>query len=265
MNVALSSRTPPRERESADFVASLARGLAVVRAFGPDAHAMTLTQVAARTRMTRAAARRFLLTLQALGYAESDGKHFRLTAKVLDLGYAYLSSMDLWDVAQPHMERLVAEVQESSSCSVLDGTDIVYVVRVPTKRIMSVALSVGTRLPAYATSMGRVLLAALPPGQLDAYFRKATLAAQTPNTVTDEATLREILAEVGRWGFALVDQELEQGVRSIAVPLRNRAGQVIAAINVSAHAARVSQEQIVQRLLPKLRATADAIMKAMPG
>jgi DNA-binding IclR family transcriptional regulator len=163
MNLALSSCREAPERESADFVASLARGLAVVRAFGPDAHAMTLTQVAARTKLTRAAARRFLLTLQALGYAESDGKHFRLTAKVLDLGYAYLSSMDLWDVAQPHMERLVAEVQESCSCSVLDGTDIVYVLRVPTKRIMSVALSVGTRLPAYATSMGRVLLAAGRP------------------------------------------------------------------------------------------------------
>jgi IclR family pca regulon transcriptional regulator len=173
--------------------------------------------------------------------------------------------MDLWDVAQPHMERLVAELQESCSCSVLDGTDIVYVMRVPTKRIMSVALSVGTRLPAYATSMGRVLLSALPPAQLDGYFRRAKLAAQTPSTVTDERALRQILGEVGRWGFAVVDQELEQGLRSIAVPLRNRSGRVLAAINVSAHASRVTQEELVERLLPRLRTTADAIMAALPG
>src|SRR5262245_32113064 len=253
-----------RAIEAPDFVASLARGLAVIRAFGPDAHEMTLSEVAQRTGVSRAAARRFLLTLAALGYADSDGKRFRLTARVLDLGYAYLSSMDLWDAALPHMERVVEQARESCSASVLDGGEIVYVARVPTRRIMSVALGIGTRLPAYPTSMGRVLLASLTPERLDAYFRNAALTALTPHTVTDEAELRRILAQVARQGYATVDQELEEGLRSIAAPIRSRSGRTLAAVNVSAHTSRASRQDLVRRFLPLLQEAAGRITAALP-
>jgi IclR family pca regulon transcriptional regulator len=253
------------EIESPDFVASLARGLAVIRAFGHDAHAMTLTEVARRTGLSRATARRFLLTLSTLGYARSeDGKHFRLTPKVLDLGYAYLSSLDLIEVAQPAMEQVAAETQESCSVAVLDGHDVVYVARVPTKRIMRVNLSVGTRLPAHATSLGRVLLADLPEAVLDAFLAEGPLARFTDRTVTDAAELKRRLAEVRRQGYAVVDQELEEGLRSISVPLRGRGG-AIAALNVSSHASRVSNQELVRRFLPAMRAAAAAIAAALPG
>jgi IclR family pca regulon transcriptional regulator len=255
------------EIESPDFVASLARGLAVIRAFGHDAHAMTLTEVARRTGLTRATARRFLHTLAALGYASSDdGKHFRLTPKVLDLGYAYLSSLDLVEVAQPFMEQVTAETQESCSVAVLDGHDVVYVARVPTKRIMRVNLSVGTRLPAHATSLGLVLLADLPEADLEAFLCGEPLARFTERTVTDPAELRGRLAEVRRLGYAVVDQELEEGLRSISVPLRCRAtARVIAALNVSSHASRISNQELARRFLPAMRAAAAGIAAALPG
>jgi IclR family pca regulon transcriptional regulator len=255
------------EMEPADFVASLARGLAVIRAFGHDAHEMTLTEVARRTGLTRATARRFLHTLARLGYAASaDGKHFRLTAKVLDLGYAYLSSMDLIAVAQPYMEQVTAETRESCSIAVLDGHEVVYVARVPTKRIMSVTLSIGTRLPAHATSLGRVLLAELSPDELDAYFAASPLARFTDRTVTAPAELRRRLDEVRRQGHALVDQELEEGLRSISVPLRcRRATRALAALNVSSHASRVSNQDLVRNFLPALKKAAAGIATALPG
>src|SRR4051812_26775817 len=178
------------------FVQSLERGLAVIRAFGPEDPALTLSDVARRTNLTRAAARRFLLTLADLGYVRFDGKRFALTPRVLELGYAYLSSLSLPEIAAPHLERLAAEVRESSSVSVLDGDDIVYVGRVPTSRIMRVAINVGTRFPAYATSMGRVLLASLPEPALDSYLGRAELRRLTAHTVTDEAALRRELARI---------------------------------------------------------------------
>ncbi len=219
---------------------SLDRGLAVIRSFGPDRERLSLSEVARATGLTRAAARRFLLTLVKLGYVRSDGREFSLRPRVLELGYAYLSGLALPDVAAPHLEELVARLHESSSISVLDGHHVVYVVRVPTKRIMTVAISVGTRFPAYATSMGRVLLAALTADELDRYLAEATFEPLTARTVTDPGRLREIIHDVARQGYAIVDQELEEGLRAVAAPIRGAADVGTAAINVSAHAARVS-------------------------
>jgi IclR family pca regulon transcriptional regulator len=246
------------ERESY-FVQSLERGLAVIRAFGEERPELTLSEVAQETGLTRAAARRFLLTLADLGYVRADGRRFALSPRVLELGYAYLSSLSLPEIAEPHLERLSAEVRESSSVSVLDGDDIVYVARVPTSRIMRVAISVGTRFPAHATSMGRVQLAALPEAELDAYFARVELRRLTANTLTDPAKLRTELARARAQGWALVDQELEEGLRSVAAPIRDRTGRVVAAVNVSAHASRVSKDTVRRVLLPPLLATAERI------
>jgi IclR family pca regulon transcriptional regulator len=242
-----------------DFVRSLARGLDVIKAFGTERPRMTLSEAARATGLTRAAARRFLLTLSELGYVRSDGREFSLRPKVLELGYAYLAGFSLNEVAEPHLEDLVAITHESSSVAVLDGHEIVYVVRVPTKRIMTATISVGTRFPAYATSMGRVLLAHLPDDQLEAYLRTARLEPITSRTVTDPARLREIVQAARAEGFATTDQELEDGLRSAAVPVRDASGTVIAALNVSAHASRVSMEQLRHDLVPHLGATAALI------
>jgi IclR family transcriptional regulator, pca regulon regulatory protein len=182
-----------------------------------------------------------------------------LRPRVLELGYAYLSGLALPEIASPHLEELVAKVRESSSVSVLDGDYIVYVARVPTKRIMTVAISVGTRFPAYATSMGRVLLGAMSPEELDRYLTEADLAALTGRTVTSPDELRDILSEVSRQGYAIVDQELEEGLRAVAAPIHGAAGTVTAAINVSAHASRVSLAAMKTDLLPALQETARRI------
>ena len=246
---------------------SLDRGLAVIKAFGPDRERLSLSEVARATGLTRAAARRFLLTLVRLGYVRSDGREFSLRPRVLELGYAYLSGLTLPEVAAPHVEELVARVRESSSISVLDGQQIVYVVRVPTKRIMTVAISVGTRFPAYATSMGRVLLAALPAGELDRYLDEVTMEPLTSRMVTDPGRLREILAEVARQGYAIVDQELEVGLRAVAAPIRGAADVGMAAINVSAHASRVSVAALRGEIVPALLETTaqiEADLRASP-
>jgi IclR family pca regulon transcriptional regulator len=236
----------------AHHVQSLERGLGVIRAFDADHAELTLSDVARSTGLTRAAARRFLLTLADLGYVRADGRWFSLTPRVLELGYAYLSSLTLPEVAEPHLERLVGEVRESSSVSVLDGADIVYVARVPVSRIMTVAISVGTRFPAYATSMGRVLLAGLPEGELDAYLARVRLDRLSRRTITSPVDLRVELDRVRRQGWAMVDQELEEGLRSVAAPLHDRRGRVVAAVNVSTHAGRASSEVARRRLLPPL-------------
>jgi IclR family transcriptional regulator, pca regulon regulatory protein len=247
------------QARDSDFVQSLDRGLAVIRTFGPDRERLSLSEVARATGLTRAAARRFLLTLVKLGYVRSDGREFSLRPKVLELGYAYLSGLALPDVAQPHLEELSAKLHESSSISVLDGHHIVYVARVATKRIMTVAISVGTRFPAYAASMGRVLLAGLSESELDKYFSEATFEAFTPQTVTDPDRLREIVREVREQGYSIVDQELEEGLRAIAVPICESSGAVTAAVNVSAHARRHSPETMRADLLPALLETAARI------
>jgi IclR family pca regulon transcriptional regulator len=240
------------------FVQSLERGLLVIRALDSP-EPQPLSQVARATGLSRAAARRFLLTLEQLGYVRQARGRFALTPRVLELGYAYLSSLTLPEVAQPHLERLVEQVQESSSVSVLDGDDVIYVARVPTRRIMSVTISVGTRFPAYATSMGRVLLAGLPDEEVDATISRADLRRLTARTVTSTDALREAIEQVRGQGYAIVDQELEAGLRSIAAPIRDAAGAVTAAVNLSAQASRTTVADMKRRLLPRLRETAAAI------
>ncbi|GLI01669.1 IclR family transcriptional regulator domain-containing protein [Phytohabitans aurantiacus] len=247
---------PGRE---AHFVQSLERGLAVIRAFDANHPELTLSEVARICDLTRAAARRFLLTLADLGYVRTDGRLFSLTPRVLELGYAYLSSISLPEVAEPHLERLVAQVRESSSVCVLDGDDVVYVARVPTSRIMTVAINVGTRFPAHATSMGRVLLSHLTDEQMDSYLSRAKLNRLTARTITTTDGLRAELRRVRAQGYAIVDQELEEGLRSVAAPIRDRTGAVVAAANISVHASRNSVESIRRDLLPHLLATVAQI------
>ena len=242
-----------------DFVQSLDRGLAVIRCFSSEHPSLTLSEVAERTGLTRAAARRFLLTLQELGYVGSTGRQFSLRPRVLALGYAYLSSFSVAQIAQPHLEDLTEELHESCSVSVLDGDDLVYVARASANRIMTIALTVGTRLPPYPTSMGRVLLAHLPAAELDAYLSRTELRKLTERTVVDPAGLRAILATVRSQGWAAVDQELEAGVRSIAVPIQDSSGKVVAAINASAHAARVPMRTLEKEFLPRLLDSARQI------
>jgi len=246
---------------SGAFVQSLDRGLAVIRAFDADRPELTLSDVARTTGLTRAAARRFLHTLVELGYVRTDGRLFALRPKILELGYAYLSSLSLPEIALPHLEQLVERVHESSSVSVLDGDEVVYVARVPTKRIMTVSISVGTRFPAYATSMGRVLLAWRSPDWLDGYLASAKLRALTPHTIADPKALLAEFASVRERGWALVDQELEEGLRSVAAPIRDTGGQVVAAINVATNASRHRPEELVERIVPELLVTAGLIEK----
>lgn len=242
---------------------SLTRGLAVLRAFGADRPAMPLAELARVTGLSRATARRVLLTLEHLGYvrrdAGGDGRNFLLTPRVLELGYAYLSALGLPAVARPHLEALSHRVDESTSVSVLEGADIVYVARCPTRRIMTVSITVGTRFPAYATSMGRVLLAALPPGRRAAHL-PVRLTALTAHTTTDPATLAAELDRVGEQGWSLVDSELEEGLRSLAAPVRRGpGGPVVAAVNIAVPVTAASTDQVLARLRPPLAAAAAAL------
>ena len=231
----------------------------MIRAFDGEHRELGLSEVARATGLTRAAARRFLLTLVELGYVHFDGSRFSLRPRVLELGFAYLSSLSLPELAAPYMEALVARINESSSISVLDDTDIVYVARVPTRRIMSITLAVGTRLPAYATSMGRVLLAALPAAELEERLSRIEVRPLTPRTVKDHDGLRRILDQVRKQGYAVVDQELEQGLRSAAVPIRDASGTVVAALNVSVHASRASMQELRGAFVPPVQEAAAAI------
>jgi IclR family pca regulon transcriptional regulator len=255
---------PPPPSRNGDFVESLDKGLRVVRSFDAQHPSMTLSEVAERTELTRAAARRFLLTLVELGYATFDGKRFALTARVLDLGHAYLRSSGLPEIITPYLRRVSEAVHESSSVSVLDGPDIVYIARVSTRRIMSVDLGVGARLPAVATSMGRVLLAHLPTAERDARVAESELVAHTRHTVTSRPKLRALLTRVRERGYCLVDQELEDGLRSIAVPIVDRSGQVRAAMNLSAQANRVGLEAMKRMFLPALRGAAEELRGVLP-
>jgi IclR family pca regulon transcriptional regulator len=233
--------------------------LAVIRCFSSEHPSLTLSEVAERTGLTRAAARRFLLTLQELGYVGSSGRQFSLRPRVLALGYAYLSSFSVSQIAQPHLEDLAEQLHESCSVSVLDGDDLVYVARASANRIMTIALTVGTRLPPYPTSMGRILLAHLPERELDAYLHRTTMRKLTEHTITDPDELRKVLAEARSKGWAAVDQELEAGVRSIACPIRDSSRKVVAAINASAHAARVPMRTLEKQFLPRLQEAARQI------
>ena len=241
-----------RHEPSGQFVRSLERGLDVIKAFDADHPSMTLSEVARRVDLTRASARRFLLTLIELNYVKTDGRVFELTAKILDLGFSYLSALSLPEIAQPHLEHLAVTVHESTSASVLEGTDIVYVARVPSRRIMAVRINVGTRFPAYATSMGKVLLSELTPEELDAHLEGANLKAMTSWTIASRKALEKELAQIRQRGWAIADQELEAGLLSIAVPVRDRAGVIIAAVNVSTTTTRHTLESLETNLLPPL-------------
>lgn len=243
---------------SGQYVQSLARGLSVIRAFDGDHPEMTLSDIARRTGLTRATSRRFLLTLVELGYVKTDGRMFMLTARVLELGFSYLSALSLPEIAQPHLEQLAASIHESTSASVLDGTDIVYVARVPTRRIMSVRINIGTRFPAYATSMGRVLLASFSPEELDEHLDGIDFGGLTSHTITSREALVKELARVREQGWAMVDQELEDGLRSIAAPIWHGSA-VMAAINVSTTASSHTVESIHENLLPPLKLAAERI------
>lgn len=242
-----------------DTVQSLVRGLAVIRAFDAEHAELTLSDVARRAEITRAAAGRFLRTLERLGYVRSDGRLFSLTPRVLELGFSYLSALSIPEIVQPHLERLSREVGESVSAAVLDGDEIVYIARVPTRRIMSVRITIGTRFPAYATSMGRVLLGGLAEEERDAVLTASTRPSLTERTVTDVAELRAEIAQVRAQGWALVDGELEPGLRSVAAPVHDRRGVVVAAVNVSTSATRDSVDHLLAEYLPRLLRTTEAI------
>ncbi len=246
----------------ADHVQSLERGLLVLRCFDAEHPEQTLSEVAKRTGLTRATARRLLLTLSTLGYATTDGRNFSLTPAVLNIGYAYLSSLNVQQIGQPFLESLSERVHESASISVLDGGEVVYVAWVPTTRIMTIALGLGTRLPAYCTSMGRVLLAELPAEDIRARVGEH-LAPLTEHTITDIEALEAELARVRERGWALVDQELEMGLRSVAAPLRDSSGRTIASINVSTHAGRTTMDEVHEHFLPALLETAQALNDAL--
>ncbi len=253
-----SSPLRPEGDRGTTFVQSLERGLAVIRTFEHGAES-TPSEVAAATGLTRAAARRFLLTLADLGYVRAEGRSFRLSPRVLELGRAYLSGLTLPDVALPHLRELVASVRESSSAAVLDGERIVYIAHVAAKRVLAVTVTVGSEDPAYATSLGRVLLAAQSDEWLDRYFERAELPALTARTITERARLRAELGKVRRQGWALVDQELEEGLRAVAAPIHDGRGRVVAAVNVDPQATRWTVDAIRSSVLPQLLEKAAAI------
>ena len=248
--------------ERAQSLRSLERGIAVIEVFSREHPALTLSEVARLANVTRATARRILLTLEKLGHVQSDGKLFSLTPRVLSLGWAYLSSLNLPELAQPLMEDLVERTKESCSMATLDPPDIVYVARVPTRRIMTVTLGVGARLPAHATSMGRVLLAGLPDDELERFLEETPLHQYTDNTITDTNELRERVLEARARGWAFVEQELELGLRSMAAPVTRSPHGTVAAVNVSAATQRVSIGEFHERFLPALLETAAAISEA---
>lgn len=246
-----------------EFVQGLERGLAVIRSFSAQTPSLTIALVAERTGLTRATARRYLRTLAALGYVVQEGDRFSLTPRLLDLGFTYLSTLDVTSVVHPFMDTVTNTLHESCSVSVLDNHDIVYIARRAANRIMSINLAVGSRLPAHATSMGKVLLAYLSTDALERYFETVVREPLTAHTIVDEKALRAALELALEDGWAIADQESELGVRSVAAPLVGRNGEVEAAINVSAHATRVSLEQLHQDYLPVLLEAARGISKAL--
>jgi IclR family pca regulon transcriptional regulator len=251
--------TPSPGKPFRDHVGSLQRGMAVIEALSGVPAGMTMSKVAEATDLTRAGARRLLLTLAAEGYVENDGRRFQLTPKLLTLVRTWLQGSTLWSHAETPMRALAAQLQESCSAAVLSGHDVVYVARVPGKRIMSVALHVGARLPAWCTALGRVLLADLSPAERDAFFAGVALQSFTPKSLASRAAVEAEIERCGQQGFSLVDEELELGLRSLAVPVRDRAGRVVAALNVSTQASRFTPEEMQAEILPPLAEAARRI------
>lgn len=253
----MTKRTRPGAATARHFIGAFGKGLAVIRAFGEGFAVLTLSQVAERTGLTRAGARRYLLTLEELGYAAQDGRHFYLTPKVLSLGYAYLSSMPLWSFAEPILERLVEDLNETCSLSVLDDTEIVYVLRIPVHRILSAGVTVGSRLPAYCNSMGRVLLGGLNEAQLDAYFDRVELKPLTSRTVTQATKLRRIIAADRAQGHSWVSGEMQEHIAGLSVPVLDPRGRIIAAINASVNRPDVAEKALIAKTLPRLKRAAQ--------
>ncbi|WP_425842316.1 IclR family transcriptional regulator domain-containing protein [Streptomyces fractus] len=245
-------------REDPDVIDSVDKAFKIMMAFSAEYPELTISQASAMTGFTRATVRRVLLTFTRLGFAVQEDRRFRLTSKVMRLGYGYLSASPWWEYAEPHMRSLSNTTQESSSLATLDGDEIVYLARVPSPRSVALTLNIGSRLPAYPTSLGRVLLAALPDAELNAYLAEAEFKPLTPHTITDPELLREALMQVRRDGFAVIDGEREEGVRSIAAPVRDRRG-VTAALNISVNAARMSAADMRTQYAPLVREHADAI------
>jgi IclR family pca regulon transcriptional regulator len=253
---------------SGELVQSLIRGLAVIRTFDGEHPELTLSDVARRTGLSRAAAGRFLRTLEAIGYVRTDGRLFSLRPRLLELGQAYLASLSLPELAQPHLDALVAQVGESASMAVLDGTETISVARsVARGRMLILANTVGTRFPAYAGAMGRVLLANQPDDWLEKYLATEKFEKLTPSTVVEPSELHAVITRVREQEYSFVNEELGEGLRSCAVPVRNRAGEVVAAINISVHFSRLSPEEVRDQLLPPLREASrdiEADFRAVP-
>jgi len=235
-----------------DFVLSLARGLRVIESFEGHYEGRSISEIAQSTALSRASIRRLLLTLELLGYVERNRQVYRLKTQVLRLGFSYLSSSSVVEAARPVLERITEQLHESCSMSMLDGGQIVYVARSAASRVLAAGLSVGSRLPAYCTSMGRVLLAALPERELAAYLRNLKPHAYTPRTLVRVPQIKKAILEAQANGYAIVDEELEAGLRSIAVPVSTRDHRVVAAINVGTHVSRVDHESLLNRCLPAL-------------
>jgi IclR family transcriptional regulator, pca regulon regulatory protein len=248
-----------RRTDAPEFVEAIARGFDVITAFAPQRAAMTLSEVAAAAGLARPTARRILLTLEQLGYVRAVTGSFTLTPRVLELGMAYVQSLGLWDVARPHLERLVERTGESSSIGQLDGSDIVYVARVAVPKIIALRVDIGTRFPARPTSLGKVLLAGLPADELDRALAEPSRAGVVPRWQPDRAELDAVLRDVRAKGWALTDEQLAAGIRSVAAPLRDGTGRVIAAMNVTVHAAETSLETLTGEYLPLLLQAAGEV------
>lgn len=242
-----------------DIVGSLAKGLAVMEILAANPSGLTLTEMAARADMTRAGARRFLLTLVDAGYAIQEERRFLLSPRLLGVARSWLQGSSLWTYAEPFLRDVASQFNESSSAAVLSGEDIVYVARIPGRHILSVALNIGTRLPAWCTSMGRVLLSDLPSADLRRFLAAAGIAAHTPKSITNRMELEAEIGRVARQGYAIIDEELELGLRSIAVPVRDRSRKVVAAINISTQSSRFTPDQMRAQILPSLRQAARSI------
>jgi IclR family pca regulon transcriptional regulator len=259
----LESLKDDRQSASPNFVRSLARGLSVIRAMGQASAPLTITETATSTGLTRAGARRVLLTLEKLGYVRLKGRHFALTPRIMELSRAFHGSDALWGIAEPYLNALVAETNETASAGVLDDLEVVYILRFKPARKLHFELGPGARLPAHVSSMGRVLLADLPPRRLDMYFRRAKIERYTPYTIVEEKALRQAIGKAGEQGYAVVVGEMEETITGVSVPVRNLAGQAVAALNISAAQMRVNDEKIRKEIVPKLQDAADNIQRAL--
>ncbi|WP_201276624.1 IclR family transcriptional regulator domain-containing protein [Marisediminicola senii] len=248
-----------REIENPDFIEAIARGVDVLKAFGPGKPRMTLSEVAAASSLARPTARRILITFTELGYVRADDGGFTLTPRVLELGMAYIASSNIWELSQPHLQDLSERVGESCSIAQLDGSDIVYVARVAVPKLVAFSVSIGTRFPAVATSLGKVLLAALTADELDAVLATESRSVARAVWSPDRAEIDETLREVRERGWAMTDQQLAPSIRSVAAPVRGADGTVVAAVNVNTHAFETSLETLVDEYLPQLLRTATDI------